>query len=239
MPEQQLNVQATYPFFAINLTRITAPVVSVNSKSPSFTTTAFGAIRRKPGMETLSSGFSTISFYFHSFCLNPVLNYIDQDQFHCNYAVGRQFPALFLLWKHLSSIIMPPPPSPTTSAAQQITHAHTVRPASNWRMRSYKSPVPVPAAVARVSQSSQPSSTHLLKFPFLRFATLSFAIPPPISASVRSRQAGTETEREASAMEALGPGEESRRNANGSGASEPCVGRASLGAAALGEALTR
>ncbi|KAG7225408.1 hypothetical protein INR49_027397 [Caranx melampygus] len=37
-------------------------------------------------------------------------------------------------------------------------------------------------------------------------ATLSFAIPPPISASVRSRQAGTETEREASAMEALGPG---------------------------------
>lgn len=94
------------------------------------------------------------------------------------------------------------------SAAQQITHAHTVRPASNWRMRSYKSPVTAPAAVARVGQSSQPSSTHLLKFPFLRFATLSFAIPPPISASVRSRQAGTETEREASAMEALGPGKE-------------------------------
>lgn len=41
---------------------------------------------------------------------------------------------------------------------------------------------------------------------FLKLATLSFAIPPPISVPVRSRQAGTETEREASAMEALGPG---------------------------------
>ncbi|KTF86032.1 hypothetical protein cypCar_00014445, partial [Cyprinus carpio] len=36
--------------------------------------------------------------------------------------------------------------------------------------------------------------------------TLSFEIPPPISVSVRSRQAGTETERDPSAMEALGPG---------------------------------
>ncbi|KAF3834127.1 hypothetical protein F7725_025331 [Dissostichus mawsoni] len=59
--------------------------------------------------------------------------------------------------------------------------------ASNWRMRTYKSPEAAAAAVAWV-------------------ATLSFAIPPPISASVRSRQAGTETEGEASEMEALGPG---------------------------------
>ncbi|KAK7899242.1 hypothetical protein WMY93_020095 [Mugilogobius chulae] len=43
-------------------------------------------------------------------------------------------------------------------------------------------------------------------FRFLNSPPFSFAIPPPISASVRSRQAGTETEREASAMEALGPG---------------------------------
>lgn len=73
-------------------------------------------------------------------------------------------------------------------------------------MRTYKSPEPAAAVVAQVSQSSQQSSTHLSIFPFLKLATLSFAIPPPISASVRSRQAGTETEREASAMEALGPG---------------------------------
>lgn len=73
-------------------------------------------------------------------------------------------------------------------------------------MRTYKSPEPAAAAVAQVSQSSQQSSTQLSIFPFLKLATLSFAIPPPISASVRSRQAGTETEREASAMEALGPG---------------------------------
>lgn len=73
-------------------------------------------------------------------------------------------------------------------------------------MRTYKSPEPAAPAVAQVSQSSQQSSTQLSIFPFLKLATLSFAIPPPISASVRSRQAGTETEREASAMEALGPG---------------------------------
>lgn len=48
---------------------------------------------------------------------------------------------------------------------------------------------------------------HLrIYIPFLNLATISFAIPPPISVSVRSRQAGTETEREPSAMEALGPG---------------------------------
>lgn len=73
-------------------------------------------------------------------------------------------------------------------------------------MRCYKSSEAAAAAVVQVSRSSQPSSTHLSIFPFLKLATLSFAIPPPISVSVRSRQAGTETEREASAMEALGPG---------------------------------
>ncbi len=99
--------------------------------------------------------------------------------------------------------------------------------ACNWRMRTYKSPEPAAAAVAQVSQSSQQSSTHLSIFPFLKLATLSFAIPPPISASVRSRQAGTETEREASAMEALGPGKKFKKIENERGAAkrEPCVGR--------------
>lgn len=85
-------------------------------------------------------------------------------------------------------------------------------------MRTYKSPEPAAAAVAQVSQSSQQSSTHLSIFPFLKLATLSFAIPPPISASVRSRQAGTETEREASAMEALGPGKKFKKIENERGA---------------------
>lgn len=81
--------------------------------------------------------------------------------------------------------------------------------ASRWRMRTYKSPVLVgAAAVVWVSQSSRQAATQLSVFLLLKLATLSFEIPPPISASVRSRQAGTETEREASAMEALGPGKE-------------------------------
>lgn len=109
--------------------------------------------------------------------------------------------------------------------------------ASNWRMRTYKSPVPATAAVAQVSQSSQQSSTQLSIFSFLKFATLSFAIPPPISASARSRQAGTETEREASAMEALGPGKEFKKGENQRGERAVCGARvrkcvASLGAAA-------
>ncbi len=111
--------------------------------------------------------------------------------------------------------------------------------ASNWRMRTYKSPEPAAASVVQVSQSSQQSSTQLPIFPFLKLATLSFAIPPPISASVRSRQAGTETEREASAMEALGPGKKFKKNRKGAKSAEravcgarvrKCV--ASLGAAA-------
>lgn len=81
--------------------------------------------------------------------------------------------------------------------------------ASKWRMRTYKSPVLAGAAVVVwVSQSSRQAATQLSVFLLLKLATLSFEIPPPISASVRSRQAGTETEREASAMEALGPGKE-------------------------------
>lgn len=64
------------------------------------------------------------------------------------------------------------------------------------------------AAIVWVSQSSRQAATQLSVFLLLKLATLSFEIPPPISASVRSRQAGTETEREASAMEALGPGKE-------------------------------
>ena len=94
-------------------------------------------------------------------------------------------------------------------------------------MRTYKSPEPAAAAVAQVSQSSQQSSTQLSIFPFLKLATLSFAIPPPISASVRSRQAGTETEREASAMEALGPGKTFKKRIEEplAAGSEPCVGR--------------
>lgn len=65
-------------------------------------------------------------------------------------------------------------------------------------------------AVGSSGQSVKPAVTQAtLYIPlFFILATLSFAIPPPISASVRSRQAGTETEREASAMEALGPGEQ-------------------------------
>lgn len=98
--------------------------------------------------------------------------------------------------------------------------------ASNWRMRSYKSSEAAVAAVAEVRQPRQPSSTHLSIFPFLKLATLSFAIPPPISVSVRSRQAGTETEREASAMEALGPGKRSNRckGSEQRRESEPCLG---------------
>lgn len=84
--------------------------------------------------------------------------------------------------------------------------------ASIERMRTYKSPVlagaAAAAAVVWVSQSSRQAATQLSVFLLLKLATLSFEIPPPISASVRSRQAGTETEREASAMEALGPGKE-------------------------------
>lgn len=78
------------------------------------------------------------------------------------------------------------------------------------RMRTYKPPQAAGAAVAPYSQFGQQPFTHQYIFPFLKLATLSFAIPPPISASVRSRQAGTETEREASAMEALGPGKKNR-----------------------------
>lgn len=88
--------------------------------------------------------------------------------------------------------------------------------ASNWRMRTYKSPVLAGAAVVVwVSQSSRQAATQLSVFLLLKLATLSFEIPPPISASVRSRQAGTETEREASAMEALGPGKEFRSKVAG------------------------
>lgn len=109
--------------------------------------------------------------------------------------------------------------------------------ASNWRMRTYKSPVPATAAVAQVSQSGPQPSTQLSIFPFLKLATLSFAIPPPISASVRSRQAGTETEREASAMEALGPGKEFEKGEKQRAERAVCGARvrkdvASLGAAA-------
>lgn len=70
-----------------------------------------------------------------------------------------------------------------------------------------KSPVRA-TALGSPGQSVKPAVIQAtLYIPlFFILATLSFAIPPPISASVRSRQAGTETEREASAMEALGPG---------------------------------
>lgn len=82
-----------------------------------------------------------------------------------------------------------------------------------------------------VSQSVDNASLVIrasIYIPFLKLATFSFAIPPPISVSVRSRQAGTETEREPSAMEALGPGkkkiEKEARSAASGEESDPCVG---------------
>lgn len=57
----------------------------------------------------------------------------------------------------------------------------------------------------RQRSPADPSTDTYLSSSYSK-ATLSFEIPPPISVSVRSRQAGTETEREPSAMEALGPG---------------------------------
>ena len=72
------------------------------------------------------------------------------------------------------------------------------------RMLTYKSPGSALNHSEDNASSRQPDSEAYI--PFLKLATLSFAIPPPISVSVRSRQAGTETEREPSAMEALGPG---------------------------------
>jgi len=68
------------------------------------------------------------------------------------------------------------------------------------RMRTYKS------HGSALNHSEDNASTALHILPFLKLATFSFAIPPPISVSVRSRQAGTETERDPSAMEAPGPG---------------------------------
>lgn len=63
--------------------------------------------------------------------------------------------------------------------------------------------------------SPQTSLDNFTSLPFLKLASLSFEIPPPISVSVRSRQAGTETEREPSAMEALGPGKQSDESPRG------------------------
>lgn len=101
-------------------------------------------------------------------------------------------------------------------AVCQITHAHTGILGSRLAHAHSQNPPVRATAVGSSGQSVQPAVTHAtLCIPpvFFKLATLSFAIPPPISASVRSRQAGTETEREASAMEALGPGKEFKEEA--------------------------
>ena len=92
---------------------------------------------------------------------------------------------------------------------QRIAQAHRRLPSFlAWRMLTLEIP-PAPPLTNSVSRQHIRESSlvnYASIFLFLKLATLSFAIPPPISVSVRSRQAGTETEREPSAMEALGPG---------------------------------